>query len=508
MRVLIVVSACLAATLAVPAGLAPAGATGAPALRVITLDRHGRAVAGQVEIANIGDGRSYVLTGGRYQRVERGTYEVLAEIPDHADGSDTAGTALATVSGRTSVTIDARRGRRVGARLAPAPVGAYDQFLSANVCVHNAMISAGGRPGSLFVIASRRNREELAVASQWEPVLAARSRPVFLATWRYRGGIPAGVSATYRQSSLTTMTVSGRSGAEFGEVALTATAPAADDPCSSQPRNLRTNLTLPYTVTLRVPAGRWELWQDGTSHLFGPPHTYERGHAYRVTVGAATWGPDGNLPYTDQYSHELIYQNLGAFADPELPAGGEARVEYRLTHAGHVLVHRTFGPGAMTVPAKIPGAGWYGLTARATRVTTASLPAGALSVHATVHLHFYADPTRTAQVRAFLTRFRPAALDAENRATARTTTVWLKPFRVSTIGEGAPVLRDRVRRIRAWASGDGGHTWRAVRVVRDGARWRASVPNPHSGYVALRATVDDTHGGTATTTVYRAYAIG
>ena len=506
MRILAVGFACLAVTLGVPAGPISAQAVSGPALRVVTLDRHGHSVAGQVEVANLRDGRPYSFSGGRFHHVEPGTYEVVAAIGDAQDGSDTVGSALVTVSGRTTTTIDARRGRRVGAALAPAPSGAYDQFLVAEICAGNAMAAGGGRPGSLFVIPSRRKREELGVSSQWNPSTPARSRPVFLGASVYRGGVPAPVAPTYRQASLTSVTVSGRTGAEFGDVALSASQ-QGDDACAIDPRQLRTNLTLPYTVTLRMSAGRWSLWQDGTSHLFGPLRAYRSGHSYHVTVGAAAWGPDGNLPVTDQYGGTLAYTTIDMFADPHLPYGPDARVEYRLTHAGRVLVHRIYEPSEIMFPAKLPAAGWYGLTARATRVTERALPAGTLSLRSTVHLHFYADPTRTLHVRAFVTRFVPASLDAANRTGARATWVWLRPLRGPS-DANAPRLPDRVRRVRAWASGDGGRTWRAVQVVHAGGRWRANVPNPRSGFVALRATVDDTHGGWATTTVYRAYRVG
>lgn len=506
MRVLVVVATCLAATLSVPAGPAAAQAATGPELRVVTLDRHGHSVAGRVEVANLRDGRSYSLTGGRFHHVERGTYEVVAAIGDTRDGSETMGTAVVTVSGRTTTTVDARRGRRVDAELTPAPRGAYDQLLNAEICAGNAQVFDGSSAGRLYVIPSGRKREELGIAAEWNPLTPAPGRPVFLGATVYRGGIPADVSPTYRQASLTSVTVSGRTGAEFGQVALEARQQGPDS-CASDTPDLRTNLTLPYRVTLRLPPGRWSLWQDGTSHVFGPQRTYRAGQSYRVTVGAAAWGPDGNLPVTDQYGRTLAYDLINMFADPHLPYGLEARVEYRLTHAGRVLVHRTYAPGDITSRATLPGAGWYGLTARATRVTEKALPAGTLSMHSTVHLHFYADPSRTLHVRDFVTRFVPASLDATNRTDARVTTVWLQPLRGPSDANGAR-LPDRVRRVRAWASADGGRTWRAVHVVHTGGRWRAAVPNPHSGYVALRARIDDTHGGWATTTVYRAYRVG
>jgi hypothetical protein len=44
-------------------------------------------------------------------------------------------------------------------------------------------------------------------------------------------------------------------------------------------------------------------------------------------------------------------------------------------------------------------------------------------------------------------------------------------------------------------------------TVQLGRYWLATVPDPASGYVALRSTVIDSHGNKSVETIYRAYAI-
>ena len=153
-------------------------------------------------------------------------------------------------------------------------------------------------------------------------------------------------------------------------------------------------------------------------------------------------------------------------------------------------------------------AGWYTLLEQATRHPDHRLPPGTLSTKASLRLRFYANPATSHLVRAYLTRVRPAGLDAANRAArASTTAVSLRPQRPAPHDDLVQQLSDSVRAVRAWASSDSGRTWHAVRVVHSGRTWTALVHNGASGTESLRATVTDTHGGAATTTVIDAYAV-
>jgi hypothetical protein len=61
--------------------------------------------------------------------------------------------------------------------------------------------------------------------------------------------------------------------------------------------------------------------------------------------------------------------------------------------------------------------------------------------------------------------------------------------------------------VRLEASNDGGKTWHLVPVVAHRTFWLAQVPDPASGYVALRSIVTDIKGDSTVETIYRAYGI-
>ncbi|MFE2885438.1 hypothetical protein [Streptomyces sp. NPDC059272] len=113
------------------------------------------------------------------------------------------------------------------------------------------------------------------------------------------------------------------------------------------------------------------------------------------------------------------------------------------------------------------------------------------------------------QIRAYITRFSPEALNSRNRATTgSTTTVDLGMQRDGTGDSTIGRLTDGVQSVRAWYTTDSRSTWHAVTAKLSGGKWTTAVHNPVSGRVGLRSTVTDTHGDSSTTTVYNAYAVG
>ena len=64
-----------------------------------------------------------------------------------------------------------------------------------------------------------------------------------------------------------------------------------------------------------------------------------------------------------------------------------------------------------------------------------------------------------------------------------------------------------MRSVRLQYTVDAGAHWHAATVHRSGSSYSAVIANPRSGYVGLKSTVTDTHGGYTTTTVLRAYGI-
>jgi hypothetical protein len=65
-----------------------------------------------------------------------------------------------------------------------------------------------------------------------------------------------------------------------------------------------------------------------------------------------------------------------------------------------------------------------------------------------------------------------------------------------------------VHAVRAWASGNGGKTWKALAVRAAGGRWTVTVTNPAAaGYVSLRVQGTDSSGATVAVTAINAYAV-
>lgn len=120
----------------------------------------------------------------------------------------------------------------------------------------------------------------------------------------------------------------------------------------------------------------------------------------------------------------------------------------------------------------------------------------------------YLNPAESRSVRGYLTRFRPGGLDIENRAAPHSRTMVTVRPEYPRSGDGdIETPPDSIKRVRVWMSTDSGRSWRLVPLHRSDATWAADVHNPGSGFVALRATVEDTHGDSSTTTVFRAYAV-
>jgi hypothetical protein len=97
-------------------------------------------------------------------------------------------------------------------------------------------------------------------------------------------------------------------------------------------------------------------------------------------------------------------------------------------------------------------------------------------------------------------RFAPDGLDRFNRAAPGGTTripIWVEQY-----GD-APIESLTVE-----ASYDGGTTWHEVEVERRGDDWVASVDDPDSGDVALRAVAVDADGNAVRQVVTPAYTVG
>jgi hypothetical protein len=349
---------------------------------------------------------------------------------------------------------------------------------------------------------------ELAYSSSWTPSGGTGDR--YLATGVHRKCLPNGISAGFHQSSLATVTVAARRGPQTGQAGIQLSGEGQDS-CRWGTEILGADATLPYGFTAHVSAGSWSVMEDAQDVTADRPRTYSAGSHHTLRLNHAVWGPNGDLPYTWGSGHRIYLNTTQMFADPTFDAAGGAfdRTSYKLTKAGKTIVSRTLNSGDETINPVLKKAGWYTLTASALRHTAnQKLASDGLSTKSALKLHFYADPTRTDQVRAYLTRFSPAGLNTRNQAQPGSrTTVTLGMRRDKPYDSEVHQLSDSVKRVRAWVSTDRGKTWHALQVRHSGSVWSTVVTNPASGTVSLRSEVTDSHKGTATTTVIRAYGV-
>ena len=477
----------------------PAAAAATGTLTVTTLGRDGRPVSAAVQLGDRKRFRQYEVLSGRAARVPRGSYLLLADVFNDRDGTDTLAARTITIgSGSTRVTIDARHGRPVHVALSPrAPAGYRQHFLMAT-CQTDGLAQIDGYTygNTLYVVPSAAKDVELAYSAIWQPSTGAGKS--ILVAGRHGAGLPAGVHRVVRQSALATITVSALRGLDIGTASVDLSRDDGDT-CSDLVTHVSRSGPLPLSFAALVTPGDWSA-QARAHDYFGGAVRVGPGDRRRLTIGRAPWGPAARLPYVIAGRRRLDLDVMQLFAGPA-PGGQTADVTYDLRHHGQVLLHRSGLSDGPEISAKLPAAGWYTVTLSGTRhARFGAYSSQILSPRAALRLHVYADPAAAGYVHAFVTRFHPAALDATTRAPGGGMTS-------VALGLHGGGRSDAVRSVRVWASGDGGRSWHRVAVHRAGGAWTAAVRNPVSGFVSLRSSVLDTHGNSATVTVYRAYGV-
>jgi hypothetical protein len=503
--VLVVVAAAVVGTGALSA-LPASGQTAQGTLKVITLDRSGHAIQSYGVAAAV-DGSNWTdhLSSGRTVRLPRGTYDVAVDIYESSTGTDTLAIRRVTVGATEAVVrFDARRGRRVTARLRPAPPQDYEHRLAYAVCVSGYPVIDGyNSEHALYVIPSSVRATEFAVSSAWQfPGNGPGDSYLALAT--HSGGLPNGMVRTFHPAGLATIRLVAKRGPTTGNVDVDLYGQTSND-CYSGLLELRMSGNLPFRLDARVPSADWTVLESGADGTGDEPHLYRGGTSYRVVLNQAAWGPGGELPYVD-LAHQFRLGVFAMLADRAMGLDYAITTHYRLVRAGRTIVDRT---GRWPDPV-IHHAGWYVLTETATRRPRHKLASDVLSTRTRFWLRTYADPNNPVQLRGYLPRMTPTRLGDNNRAApgSRTTVqLWLQRRRSND-----PTLyhqqTDQVRTVQVFYSTNSGRSWhRALNVRHHGTSGSAVVPNPRTGYVSLRTTVVDTHGDTATATIIRAYAI-
>lgn len=490
------------------AGASTASATAQGSLTVRTLDRSGKAVYAQVAVYNTKTYDFRYIESNKKTSLPNGSYELVTSFVGGNSEDGVVGGHSVKVSGATTSTFDARKGRAVKVSLSPSPGSGYDHTVTAGVCATDngpATMSISAEAGDLYVIPNSSKAYGLAYGTTYEP-RSTSGGDFWLASATHSSGVPSGVSATLKRSGLTTFKVSARSGPDSGQARFSFNGESTDgNNCSSSTNILDFQRDLPDSFSVHVPAGQWEVGQQSHDFIYDGFHRYAAGKTTSLTLGHAVWGPGGQLPYT--WYHQLYFGGDNPFADPKFTAGGVlASGTMKLTHAGRTLYSHTYTPSQEIGPhPRIPEKGWYTVTDTAHR---SGLPSGSLSTSSSLTLHFYADPGKNQQIRDYIAQFWPEALNSRNQADAGSTThIDLGMQRLGTGDSTIGRLSDSVKSVRAWYTTDNGAHWTAATAKLSGGKWGIAVHNPASGRVGLRSTVTDTHGDSSTTTVYNAYAV-
>lgn len=502
------------------AGGAAQAASGS--LTVTTLGRHGAKVASTVTVVAVPSGQTYSVASGKRISLPTGRYLAMTDIWEHGTeglGTDTIGAQVVQVSGGTSVTLDARKGKAVKVSLdTPADVTDPPR-ISAQVCagtVSNmpSAFSTGGwnYQGSLYAIPNSSKLLRFGYLAQWT------GKDSYVAV-KNTTGIPTAPGGSYKRANLATVRFSVRGGTQMAtqnDTALQAT-PKTEDCTTDLMAEVRDD-SAPYSAAVHVTPGTWQprddLFADNGNDVgggFPKARTLKAGQRFTQSFGRAAWSPMHYLPTVAGRSVSFIPDAL--IGDPDVGVNGAdpTKETVVLTKGSTTVKKQTltdWGTGDAEFSAGIRSAGWYDLTVDAHRYRPGiTFPAGMLSSRVTLDWHFKADPARSMVAPVFMTRFLPTGLNSRNQAAANsTTTVDVSAGR----GSQGDVRFTTVtaKSVRVWSSADGGRTWKAATVRHSGSTWQASVRNPASGAVALRSEVTDAAGDRSVETVYRAYAIG
>ncbi|MET8080650.1 hypothetical protein [Streptomyces sp. NPDC005303] len=492
-------------------------------LAVTTLGRHGAKVATTLTVVAVPSGRTYSVASGKRISLPSGRYLAMTDIWEQGTeglGTDTIGAQVVQVSGRTSVTLDARKGKAVKVSLdTPADVTDPPR-ISAQVCAGTVSdmpgaFSTGGwnYQGSLYAIPNSSRLLQFGYLAQWtgkDGYVAAKNTT----------GIPAAPGGSYKRANLATMRFSVRGGTQMArqnDTALQA-APKTNDCTTDLMTEVRDD-SAPYSATVHVTPGTWQPRDDiiasnGDNIGGGFPkvRTLKARQSFTQSFGRAAWSPMHYLPVVWQRSVDFIPDAL--IGDPDVGVDGTdpTKETVVLTKGSTTVKKRTltnWGGDDAEFSAGIRSAGWYDLAVDAHRYRPGiTFPAGMLSSRVTLDWHFKADPAKPMVAPVFMTRFLPTGLNSRNQAAANsTTTVDVSAGRGSQ-GPDPKFTKVTAKSVKVWSSADGGKTWKAATVRHSGSTWQASVHNPASGAVALRSQVTDAAGDRSVETVYRAYAIG
>lgn len=239
------------------AGASTASATAQGSLTVRTLDRSGKAVYAQVAVYNTKTYDFRYIESNKKTSLPNGSYELVTSFVGGNSEDGVVGGHSVKVSGATTSTFDARKGRAVKVSLSPSPGSGYGHTVTAGVCATDngpATMSISAEAGDLHVIPNSSKAYGLAYGTTYEP-RSTSGGDFWLASATHSSGVPSGVSATLKRSGLTTFKVSARSGPDSGQARFSFNGESTDgNNCSSSTNILDFQRDLPDSFSPDPPA--------------------------------------------------------------------------------------------------------------------------------------------------------------------------------------------------------------------------------------------------------------
>lgn len=507
----------------------PAQAAG-NSLTVTTIGRNGARITSALVLTNAQTGQQVKAKSGKAISLAKGPWEVIVDIETPNATvyrmSDTLAAEKVTVSGNTSITLDARKGKAVTASVdatsgkAAASYGAMETAVACPANNISGEVGVYNVAGQVYEIPNPGATEfEFDWMETWAGDLGSKSPATnqFYAVTKDAKGLPATPSVYYHRSSMAEVSLSMRTGETSEPInEVTAESWSENAICGSMLYGYQAMQGSGMTGHAYFSPGPWILNAYSTAgnrgldnNADGSTRNLVAGHSSWQFYDAAVWGPTAGLP--DVSGRHITYTPYATIADATAGSGGQADTHntVALSKAGKLLkrqVITTNGGFGSTFSEPVSSAGWYDLTESATRVLKAKL-----STWMVLNWHFHADPRVSEVAPGYLAKLSPSGLNYVNAAAPRSTTaVTVSLSRTNEEGPstGEAFAKETVKSVRVYASHDGGRTWHAVTVRSTDGHWVAEVPEPATaGAVALRTVVADTAGDTSTQTVYNAYLV-
>jgi len=504
-------------------GVGGAAVAATNTLTLTALNRSGAKVTISATAVNLDSSSEYNLRSGTAKALPKGTYAVLTSITQGT--TTTLGGTTVKVSGKSKLTVDARRGKKVALALSPATTG-LEYNLSARVCSRTGAVSEveasawGGT--TMYAIPSSSTKIGFAALGSWTDHSGTTDSYGVL---RSVIGVPANPSLTVARSKLATVTVASRRGPSGSNSSSVAVQPQGG--CGNDLFAGLIDTDVATTSKVRLSPGTWDIRADGsaaskngqTSYNIGgymPKRTVAAGKSYSLRFYNAAWGPSEQLPI--MVNGRLSFNLNEMFADPYFPRDGFSveggdRALATLTFGGKVVTTKQdkgWEPDMSFMNYSVKKAGWYTLTNTATRYyPEITFPAGMLSTKSVVTYRFPAATKGNVVAPVMSLQLAPSNLSSYNKAKPGTVTnVPLLIRRTKQNPDAKQGANPTVKTVTAKMSADGGKTWRAVTVKKINGTWTAVVRNPAAGAVSLRARTTYTSGAYTEVTIIRAYAIG